>query len=115
MSTLAEIHAAVAARLTTLTAEAAKLGISRRTLSSAMYNEGLATLKHLTGPREFSQLRRSSAKGWPPVTGNLKAWNEKIRPGWQCHRDVREPTSNHNVLGPGRGLRAQDLSMADGP
>jgi hypothetical protein len=86
MSTLAEIHAAIAARLTTLTAEAAKLRISRRTLSSAMRNEGLPTLKHLTGPREFSPLRRCTARGWPRVTGDLEAWNKKIRPGWHCHR-----------------------------
>ena len=91
MSTLAEIHTAIAERQTTLTAEAAKLGISRRALSSAMRNEGLPTLKHVTGPREFSPLRRCTARGWPPVTGDLKAWNKKIRPGWGCHRDVREP------------------------
>jgi hypothetical protein len=86
MSTLVEVHAAVAARLTTLAAEAAKLGISRRALSSAMRNEGLTTLKHVTGPREFSPLRRCTARGWPPVTGDLEAWNKEIRPGWRCHR-----------------------------
>jgi hypothetical protein len=91
MSTLAEIHAAIVARLTTLTVEAAKLGISRRALSSAMSNEGLATLKHLTGPREFSPLRRCTARGWPPVNGDLQAWNKKIRPGWRSHREVHEP------------------------
>ena len=50
MSTLAEIHADVAARLTTLTAEAAKLGISRWALSSAMRNKVLPTLKACNRP-----------------------------------------------------------------
>jgi len=88
MSTLAEIHTAIAERQTTLTAEAAKLGISRWALSSAMRNEGLPTLKRATDPREFSALRRCTARGWPPVTGDLKAWNKQIRPGRRCHGDV---------------------------